>query len=105
MLEKDMSKSAGFAFVEFSTHQTAKNFLEALAENPTLLQARLFIIEFAIQDSQKLLKLKNRSRNPTSQVGNGVTKNTNGKHKQIGKDKTRVKGKRNNQNFKKIRNQ
>lgn len=30
MLEKDMKKSAGFAFVEFKKHETAKQFIEKL---------------------------------------------------------------------------
>lgn len=63
MLDRDMKKSAGFAFVEFRKHETAREFIELLAKQPKLLQKQLFIVEFAIQDSRKLLKIKKRTEN------------------------------------------
>ena len=58
MLDSSMKKSAGFAFVEFRKHEEAKDFIEHLSENPQQLMNKPYVIEFAIQDSRKLLKLK-----------------------------------------------
>ena len=62
MLDSSMKKSAGFAFVEFSNHDTSKSFIENLQENPQMLMNHPFVVEFAIQDSRKMLKLSQKSK-------------------------------------------
>ena len=57
-----MKKSAGFAFLEFSSHEMSKQFIENLNENPEQLMNHPFVVEFAIQDSRKLAKLSKKSR-------------------------------------------
>lgn len=44
MLDRDMKKSAGFAFVEFKKHEIAKDFLDMLVKNPQIVQKRLYIV-------------------------------------------------------------
>ena len=62
MLESlETKKSAGFAFVEFRTHEIAVGFLEWVGEEPTKLMKEPYICEFAIQDSRKMVKLQNRN--------------------------------------------
>lgn len=62
MLDADRKKSAGYAFLEFSHHSTSRNFVDALAANQHMLMERPFVVEFALQDSRKLQKLKNRQK-------------------------------------------
>lgn len=73
MLDSTMQKSAGYAFVEFKKHEEAKKFLDSLVENPQQIMNRLYVAEFAIQDSRKMLKLqKSKKIQKEAAKGNDV---------------------------------
>lgn len=62
MLDRNMEKSAGYAFVEFRKHQISQGFMGYIMNNPKMVMNHLFVIEYAIQDSKAILKLKNKNK-------------------------------------------
>ncbi len=61
MLDSERKRSAGYAFLEFKESQTAKMFVEQVAKNMGTISSNPFVVEFALQDSRKLKKLKNKN--------------------------------------------
>ncbi|KAL0230005.1 hypothetical protein PCE1_003569 [Barthelona sp. PCE] len=51
-------RSKGFGFVEFKNHTLALACLRYMNNNPTLLNGRRMVVEFALENVQKLRKLK-----------------------------------------------
>jgi RNA recognition motif-containing protein len=62
MLDSDRKRSAGFAFIEFAHHENSRTFIEELTKSYNYLSPRPYVIEFAIQDSRKMLKLQSRQK-------------------------------------------
>ena len=60
MLDKNMEKSAGFAFLEFSKHELSLDFINSIKEQPEKISHFPFVCEFTIEDARKLLK-KNKN--------------------------------------------